>query len=145
MVSKVIIVTGASRGIGLAVAKYLLNASHKVVLVSRTKTELEAIKAQYPSQVEFLAADLTDTKVDRRPCLLRLSCQMHTRAQASVLNLTTGSPEANRAGCPILRSTRRPRCQPWCALAHAAYLQLQSRGMEKDLRCEPIQRTCPGR
>lgn len=63
MASKVIIVTGASRGIGLAVAKYLLDASHKVVLVSRTQKELEAIKAQYPSQVQFLAADLTDTEV----------------------------------------------------------------------------------
>lgn len=63
MASKVIIVTGASRGIGLAVAKYLLNASHKVVLVSRTPGGLEAIKAQYPSQVKFLAADLTDMDV----------------------------------------------------------------------------------
>lgn len=59
MSSKVVIVTGASRGIGLATAKHLLQASHKVVLVSRTKDALEELKKQYPSQVEFLAADLT--------------------------------------------------------------------------------------
>ena len=60
MASKVILVTGASRGIGHAVAKHLLDRSHKVVLVSRSRAELEALKSQYPSQVEYLAEDLTD-------------------------------------------------------------------------------------
>lgn len=63
MTSKTIIVTGAGRGIGLAISEYLLKKSHKVVLVSRTQSELEAIKKQYPSQVEYLAADLTDFQV----------------------------------------------------------------------------------
>ncbi len=63
MPSKVIIVTGASRVIGLAVAKHLLQAMHQVVLVSRTQTELEALQKQYPSQVAYLAADLTDFDV----------------------------------------------------------------------------------
>jgi short-subunit dehydrogenase len=72
MTSKVVIVTGASRGIGLSTAKHLLQKSHKVVLVSRTRPELESLKSQYPSQVEFLAADLTNldvgvTSSDRRP------------------------------------------------------------------------------
>ena len=63
MPSKVIIVTGASRGIGLAIARYLLEASHKVVLVARTASELENLKSRYPSQVEYLTADLTDLDV----------------------------------------------------------------------------------
>ena len=63
MASKVIVVTGASRGIGYAVAKHLLDRSHKVVLVSRTQTALETLKSQYPSQVEYLAGDLTDFAV----------------------------------------------------------------------------------
>lgn len=58
MAAKTIIVTGAGRGIGLAVSQYLLQNSHKVVLVARTETELEALKKQYPAQVEYLAADL---------------------------------------------------------------------------------------
>ncbi|KUI73479.1 hypothetical protein VM1G_08915 [Cytospora mali] len=60
MAPKTIIVTGAGRGIGLAVSQYLLQNSHKVVLVARTENELQALKKQYPSQVEYLAADLTD-------------------------------------------------------------------------------------
>lgn len=63
MAPKTIIVTGAGRGIGLAVAQYLLRNSHKVVLVARTESELQALKEQYPSQVEYLAADLTDLEV----------------------------------------------------------------------------------
>ena len=63
MAAKTIIVTGAGRGIGLAVSKYLLQKSHKVVLVARTESELQALKEQYPSQVEYLAADLTELEV----------------------------------------------------------------------------------
>lgn len=61
--SKVIILTGASRGIGLAMAKYLLKASHRVVLVARSAEPLESLKSQYPRQVEMLAADLSDLSV----------------------------------------------------------------------------------
>ncbi|RKU40553.1 hypothetical protein DL546_003040 [Coniochaeta pulveracea] len=60
MGSKVIIVTGASRGIGLAVAKWLIKNEHKVVLVSRTEKALQAIKSEHPGQVDFIAADLSD-------------------------------------------------------------------------------------
>lgn len=59
MESKVVIVTGASRGIGLAAAKDLLAASHKVVLVSRSAEQLQELKEQFSSQVAYLAADLT--------------------------------------------------------------------------------------
>jgi NADP-dependent 3-hydroxy acid dehydrogenase YdfG len=61
--SKVIIITGASRGIGLAMATYLLKASHKVVAVARTVEPLEDLKKQYPGKVEGLAADLSDLSV----------------------------------------------------------------------------------
>ncbi|KAG7291607.1 hypothetical protein NEMBOFW57_001626 [Staphylotrichum longicolle] len=59
MESKVVIVTGASRGIGLAVAQTLLAASHKVVLVSRSAEQLQELKERYPSLVAYLAADMT--------------------------------------------------------------------------------------
>ncbi|KAF9879480.1 hypothetical protein CkaCkLH20_03023 [Colletotrichum karsti] len=62
MASKVIIVTGASRGIGLAIAQYLLKDSHKVVLAARSKDQLEAIKTAHPGQVEYVAGDLGDIK-----------------------------------------------------------------------------------
>ncbi|EFQ32777.1 short chain dehydrogenase [Colletotrichum graminicola M1.001] len=50
MASKVIIVTGASRGIGLAITKHLLKDSHKVVLAARSKDQLEALKTAHPGQ-----------------------------------------------------------------------------------------------
>ena len=59
MASKVIIVTGASRGIGLAVANYLLKEAHRVVAVSRSEDQLKVLKDQFPSQVEYVAADMT--------------------------------------------------------------------------------------
>ncbi|CCF46522.1 short-chain dehydrogenase [Colletotrichum higginsianum] len=60
--SKVIIVTGASRGIGLAIAQHLLKESHKVVLAARSKDQLETLKAAHPGQVEYVAGDLGDLK-----------------------------------------------------------------------------------
>ena len=60
---KVIVVTGASRGIGLAIANYLLKASHRIVVVARTVEPLESLKLQYPNQVEILAVDLSDFSV----------------------------------------------------------------------------------
>jgi NADP-dependent 3-hydroxy acid dehydrogenase YdfG len=61
--SKVIIITGASRGIGLAMAHYLLKGSHKVVAVARSAEPLETLKKQYQGQVEILAGDLSDFSV----------------------------------------------------------------------------------
>lgn len=57
--SKVFIVTGASRGLGLAIAQQLLAASHKVFLVARSETTLQQLKAQHPSSVEYMTADLS--------------------------------------------------------------------------------------
>ncbi len=60
---KVIILTGASRGIGLAIAQYLLQLSNKLVIVARSIEPLDAIKRQFPGQVELVAADVTDFSV----------------------------------------------------------------------------------
>lgn len=62
-VSKVFIVTGASKGIGAAVADYLLKQSHKVVLTARSEDLLESIKKSYPGQVEYVAGDITKAEV----------------------------------------------------------------------------------
>ncbi len=63
MSSKVIIVTGGSRGIGLAITNWLIKNSHKVVVVSRSEQALKKIKDEHPSQVEYIAADLTELAV----------------------------------------------------------------------------------
>lgn len=58
--SKVIILTGASRGVGWAVAHYLLKRSHNLVLVSRSEKPLRELEKQYQGQVAVLAGDLAD-------------------------------------------------------------------------------------
>lgn len=61
--SKVIIITGASRGIGLAIARSLLKSSHRVVLTARSEDELAKVKAANPGKVEYVAGDITNPEV----------------------------------------------------------------------------------
>lgn len=67
MTSKVFIVTGASKGIGAAIAKYLLGQSHKVVVTARSQDPLEALKKSHPDQVEYVAGDMVDPEVEMIP------------------------------------------------------------------------------
>ncbi|KKA30075.1 hypothetical protein TD95_005375 [Thielaviopsis punctulata] len=64
--SKVILVTGASRGIGLGIAQALIAAKHKVVLTARNAASLEKLKAENPEQVAFLAGDITDYSIGEK-------------------------------------------------------------------------------
>lgn len=63
MASKVFIVTGASKGIGAAITKYLLGQSHKVVATARSEDLLKELKKSHPDQVEYLAGDMVDPQV----------------------------------------------------------------------------------
>lgn len=56
--NKVVIVTGASSGIGLATAKLLAKRSAKVALVSRSKERLKKLCAELPSSIA-IPADMT--------------------------------------------------------------------------------------
>lgn len=57
---EVAMVTGGSRGIGLATAKHLANAGARVYLVARDQAQLDAAVAELVGDVHALAADLTD-------------------------------------------------------------------------------------
>lgn len=71
--SKVILLTGASRGIGLATAHHLLKNSHKLVLVARSEAPLRDLESQYPNQVAFVAGDLADFAVSKKAVDLAVS------------------------------------------------------------------------
>ena len=58
--SKVVILTGASRGVGWAIAHYLLQRSHRLVVVARSEQPLRELEKQYSGQVIVLTGDLAD-------------------------------------------------------------------------------------
>jgi 3-oxoacyl-[acyl-carrier protein] reductase len=60
LADQVAIVTGASRGIGRAIAETLSTEGMKVALVARTRSELEALAASLPNDVLVQAADLRE-------------------------------------------------------------------------------------
>lgn len=61
-----IILTGASRGIGLATAHHLLKHSSKLVVLARTESPLRELERQYPGQVAVLAGDLADPSLGKK-------------------------------------------------------------------------------
>lgn len=83
---KTIIVTGASRGIGLAVAKYLLRAPqfNNVVVLSRSPEPLKKLKEEYGKQVEFLVGDVADFTLAQKA--VDLAIKSFGRLDGLVLN-----------------------------------------------------------
>jgi NAD(P)-dependent dehydrogenase (short-subunit alcohol dehydrogenase family) len=69
MSQKVVVVTGASRGLGRAIVQALLKQDHKVFAVARSEAELKQLKDGAPSSVDYFAADLADLTVcyQRKP------------------------------------------------------------------------------
>jgi len=57
-----VLVTGASRGIGEAIATQLLDAGHSVALTARTAQDLEAIVSGRTNKTLIIPADVTDPK-----------------------------------------------------------------------------------
>jgi 3-oxoacyl-[acyl-carrier protein] reductase len=56
-----ILVTGVSRGVGLAITEVLLNEGHTVYGVARTESDaVKALKEQFPGKLQFKSVDLSD-------------------------------------------------------------------------------------
>lgn len=54
------LITGASSGIGLDMARYLATKKFELILVARNKEKLEAIQEQLPTKVTIIVADLSN-------------------------------------------------------------------------------------
>jgi NAD(P)-dependent dehydrogenase (short-subunit alcohol dehydrogenase family) len=87
---KVIIVTGASRGIGLAASRYLLSQGHKIVAVARSKSPLEQLAAESPDQVLPLAEDLSSLTAGKS--IVEHTLQKWKRIDGVVINHGTLDP-----------------------------------------------------
>ena len=66
LVDKVAIVTGASRGIGRAIARALADEGMRVVLAARTLVELEELAAELPTESLVAAIDLREADAPQR-------------------------------------------------------------------------------
>jgi len=60
--SPLVLLSGGSRGLGLAIAKALLESQYRVATFSRNSTEeLESLRSQHPDRLTYLAGDMADT------------------------------------------------------------------------------------
>ncbi|KAK9478869.1 hypothetical protein V1514DRAFT_329997 [Lipomyces japonicus] len=88
----VIIVTGASRGLGASIAKKLLSAPHSanLVLVARTASSLEVLKAEYPGQVEIVTGDVADEQTNKN--IVRAAVEKFGRVDGIIFNAAILEP-----------------------------------------------------
>ncbi len=70
--NKVVVVTGASSGIGRAIAYWYLNNGARVALLGQSLDDLEAIGREYPTQSLVIQLDLTDDTnlLDSKNCII---------------------------------------------------------------------------
>ena len=54
------LITGASSGIGLDMARYLATKKYELILVARNKEKLEEIQSTLPTKVTIIVADLSN-------------------------------------------------------------------------------------
>lgn len=97
--SKVIVVTGASRGIGLAISHYLLQHSHKVTLVARSEAPLRDLEGQYPDQTAILTGDLADLSLGQKA--IDLTIQTFGKLDGVIVNHGTLDPVSRVADSSV--------------------------------------------
>lgn len=84
-----VIVTGASKGLGLAICRHALKSGFGVVALARTLTkELEDMTTAAPELCHYLHADLSD--LDNIPALCRQIVKTYGRPYALVNNAAAG-------------------------------------------------------
>ena len=87
--NKLVIVTGASRGLGLAICRQLLQQGFTVLALARTlSTDLNALTEQYGSDLTFVSADLSD--LDNIQPLCSELIKLHGRPYALINNVEVG-------------------------------------------------------
>lgn len=57
---KIVLITGASRGIGYATASYLAGKKNHILAVARSAESLEELKSSHSKRIDYVACDLLD-------------------------------------------------------------------------------------
>ncbi|MEO3865809.1 SDR family NAD(P)-dependent oxidoreductase [Rheinheimera fenheensis] len=87
--TKLVVVTGASRGLGLAICRQLLSAGYQVVALARTQSpELTALTARHANSLSFVAADLSE--LDAIASLCTELVKQYGRPYALINNAAVG-------------------------------------------------------
>lgn len=73
-----ILIAGASRGIGAALCRLLLQQQHHVLALSRHTDSLKQLERQYPQQLSFLSIDLGNMQKEA-PRLQKWLAEQHTQ------------------------------------------------------------------
>jgi 3-oxoacyl-[acyl-carrier protein] reductase len=85
---RVVVITGASAGIGRATARELIAAGARVVLGARRKERLDAIDAEFPGRVVAVAMDVRSPADAHR--LISTALERYGRIDALVANAGIG-------------------------------------------------------
>lgn len=84
-----VLVTGATKGLGLAISKRLLEDGFRVVGISRSNTkEFEALQSSFAGDVSFVAYDFSN--VENIPALVKSITQEHGALYGLVNNAALG-------------------------------------------------------
>lgn len=64
------LITGASSGIGLDIARYLATKGYELILVARSKEKLEYIQSKMPTKTTIVVLDLSNEQKVKELCVL---------------------------------------------------------------------------
>ena len=82
-----ILLTGASKGLGLEICKTLLSSGHEVFAVSRSEgSELKKLSEQYKGLLKFKSADLSDPEKARKEIFSQDFISHQTKLEGFVSN-----------------------------------------------------------
>ncbi|MBO2010088.1 SDR family oxidoreductase [Hymenobacter negativus] len=104
--NQTVLVTGGGSGIGLAIAKMLIEKGNRVIIVGRNEAKLRAAAGQLPG-VSIIAADINNTADVARLVqqvqadFSDLSVLINNAGQASAYQLTAGADAFSKASAEI--------------------------------------------